>query len=215
MRSSTSSPLTSRRRPPTSATPLPGRIRQTNSGHTHAQNAAGDIQHGNSIDLVEGSTGAGGLDNIVRGAARPPIEFSIESVAANCEFTRAIRFQIRTPQTPASDQPAAYGDNVTATTVYFTPQKLQADRDCSGCPRHQRCTTAVTIETAGLTIQTPGSAAETESRQMRLRRALAHRLDADQQVAQPGAKLADAGVAGELGAETGLIARPRQLIRVP
>lgn len=110
---------------------LSGRIRQTNSGHTHIQNAPGDIQHGDSINLVEGSTGAGGLDNIVRGAARPPIEFSIESVAANCEFTRAIRFQIRSPQTPTSDQPAAYGDDVTATTVYFTPQKLSTDRDCS------------------------------------------------------------------------------------
>lgn len=110
---------------------LPGRIRQTNSGHTHIQNASGDIQHGDKIDLVEGSTGAGGLDNIVRGSARPPIEFSIESVAANCEFTRAIRFQIRSPQTPNSDQPAAYGDDVTATTVYFSAQQLAAGRDCS------------------------------------------------------------------------------------
>ena len=110
---------------------LPGRIRQTNSGHTHAQNAPGSIQSGNTIDLVEGSTGAGGLDNINRGAARPPIEFSIESVASSCEFTRVIRFQIRTPQPPTANGPAAYGDDVTATTVYFTPQKLAADRACS------------------------------------------------------------------------------------
>lgn len=110
---------------------LPERIRQTNSGHTHIQNTSGDIQHGGSIDLVEGSTGAGGLDNIVRGADRPPIEFSIESVAANCEFTRVIRFQIHTPETPTVDQPAAYGDDVTASTVYFSPQKLAADRLCS------------------------------------------------------------------------------------
>jgi hypothetical protein len=80
---------------------------------------------------VEGSTGAGGLDNIVRGADRPPIEFSIESVAANCEFTRVIRFQIHTPETPTVDQAAAYGDDVTASTVYFSPQKLAADRLCS------------------------------------------------------------------------------------
>ena len=110
---------------------LPERIRQTNSGHTHIQNASGDIQHGGAIDLVEGSTGAGGLDNIVRGADQPPIEFSIESVATNCEFTRVIRFQIHTPQTPTVDQPAAYGDDVTASTVFFSPQKLAADRFCS------------------------------------------------------------------------------------
>jgi predicted MPP superfamily phosphohydrolase len=111
---------------------LPDRIRQTNSGHLHAQNATGDIQHGNDIDLVEGSTGAGGLDNIVRGVNRPPIEFSIESVAADCEFTQIVRFQIRTPQVPTADQPAAYGDDVTASTVYFSPQKLtNGDRTCS------------------------------------------------------------------------------------
>ena len=110
---------------------LPKRIRQTNSGHLHAQNAAGDIQQGDNIDLVEGSTGAGGLDNVVRGVNRPPIEFSIESVASNCEFTQVIRFQIRTPQTPTADQPAAYGDNVTASTIYFTPQTLTGNRVCS------------------------------------------------------------------------------------
>ena len=41
---------------------------------------------------------------IVRGADRPPIEFSIESVAADCQFTRVIRFQIRSPQ-PAATSP--------------------------------------------------------------------------------------------------------------
>jgi predicted MPP superfamily phosphohydrolase len=110
---------------------LGDRIRQTNAGHTHAQNASGELQHGDHIDLVEGSTGAGGLDNIVRGANRPPIEFSIESVAPNCEFTRAVRFQIRTPDTPTGSGPAAYGDNVTASTVYFSPQKLPSGRVCS------------------------------------------------------------------------------------
>ncbi len=108
---------------------LPGRIRQTNAGHLHAQNAAGDIQHGDKIDLVEGSTGGGGLDNIVRGTARPRNEFSIESVAANCQFTRIVRFQIRS--TLSSDQPAAYGDDVTATSVYFSPQNVAAGRECS------------------------------------------------------------------------------------
>ena len=109
---------------------LPNRIRQTNSGHTHAQNASGDIQHGDSVDLVEGSTGAGGLDNLVRGSDRPPVEFSIESVASNCQFTRAIRFQIRTPASGTTDQPGAYGNDVTATSVSFRPQKISADRVC-------------------------------------------------------------------------------------
>ena len=109
---------------------LAGPIRQTNSGtptrRTPPRHPARD-----SIDLVEGSTGAGGLDNIVRGVARPPIEFSIESVAADCQFTRASASRSAPRKPRPSDQPAAYGDDVTATTVYFTPQKVAADRECS------------------------------------------------------------------------------------
>jgi predicted MPP superfamily phosphohydrolase len=113
---------------------LPGRIRQTASGHLHKQNAPGDLQHGDgSIDLVEGSTGAGGLDNIVRGEDRPPIEFSIESVGADCQFTRIVRFQINSAQPTSAQEPAtpqAYGDDVTASTIYFRPQALATGRSC-------------------------------------------------------------------------------------
>jgi len=110
---------------------LPAQIRQTNSGHVHAQNATGDIQTGTGINLVEGSTGAGGLDNIVRGAAQPPIEFSIESVAANCQFTGVLRFQVRAPQTTKTNTPQAYGDDVTLSTEYFQPQQIAAGRTCA------------------------------------------------------------------------------------
>jgi Calcineurin-like phosphoesterase len=109
---------------------LPGVIRQTDAGHLHAQNKNSDIQHGTAIDLVEGSTGAGGLDNLVRGANAPPIEFSIESVAPNCEFTRVLRFQIVSPQPSAASSPQAYGDDVTVSTVYFRPQDVIPDRVC-------------------------------------------------------------------------------------
>ncbi len=109
---------------------LPGRIRQTNAGHTHRQNDAKDIEHGSAIDLVEGSTGAGGLDNIVRGVDRPPIEFSIESVSTDCQFTRIQRFQIRSPQTPDVSTPQAYGDDVTVSTIYFRPQDVDPTRIC-------------------------------------------------------------------------------------
>jgi hypothetical protein len=118
---------------------LPGQIRQTVSGHVHAQNTSDAIQHGTAIDLVEGSTGAGGLDNIVRGTERPPIEFSIESVGANCQFTRVVRFSITpgpagadvlAPATPGSTSPQAYGNDVTASTVYFRPQDLAGGRSC-------------------------------------------------------------------------------------
>jgi predicted MPP superfamily phosphohydrolase len=117
---------------------LPGLVRQTVSGHVHAQNDTADVQDDAAIDLVEGSTGAGGLDNIVRGTERPPIEFSIESVGADCQFTRVIRFSIEPSQTAAiltqgatsGDTPQAYGDDVTASTVYFRPQDVDPDRTC-------------------------------------------------------------------------------------
>ncbi|WP_222195333.1 metallophosphoesterase family protein [Modestobacter italicus] len=115
---------------------LPDRIRATVSGHVHAQNATADIQgDGTEIDLVEGSTGAGGLDNIVRGEERPPIEFSILSVAGDCQFTRVIRFSIEPGVTslvegPSPTSPQAFGDDVTASTVYFRPQDVADDRTC-------------------------------------------------------------------------------------
>jgi predicted MPP superfamily phosphohydrolase len=115
---------------------LPGQIRQTNSGHTHEQNSSSSIQSdggsGGAIDLVEGSTGAGGLDNLIRGADAPPVEFSIESVAADCQFTRVLRFQMRLPSAgSAAPVPAAYGDDVVASTIYFRPQELGSARVCS------------------------------------------------------------------------------------
>lgn len=114
---------------------LPGQVRQTVSGHVHAQNDSGDVQADDgTIDLVEGSTGAGGLDNIVRGTERPPVQFSIESVGADCQFTRVVRFSIASSASGGADStgttPQAYGDDVTASTVYFRPQDLDPDRTC-------------------------------------------------------------------------------------
>lgn len=128
---------------------LPGQVRQTVAGHTHRQNASDELQDDDmTIDLVEGSTGAGGLDNIVRGDERPPIQFSIQSVSADCQFTRIVRFSIRSagPVGPVvaevggESTPQAYGDNVTASTVYFRPQEVDEDRSCGpelgiGTPR--------------------------------------------------------------------------------
>jgi predicted MPP superfamily phosphohydrolase len=115
---------------------LPDRIRETVAGHLHEQNAPDDIQDGSQIDLVEGSTGAGGLSDIVRGDDRPRIEFSIESVAPDCQFTRIVRFRIdsSTPTATSSTEattPQAFGDDVTASTIYFTRQDIDADRTCS------------------------------------------------------------------------------------
>nr|WP_218859487.1 metallophosphoesterase [Petropleomorpha daqingensis] len=115
---------------------LPDRIRQTNVGHVHKQNDPGDLQSDGRIDLVEGSTGAGGLNDIVRGDTRPPIAFSIESVAPDCQFTRVVRFAIAssTPTSASAAEattPQAFGDDVTASTIYFTPQDIDDNRTCS------------------------------------------------------------------------------------
>jgi hypothetical protein len=113
---------------------LPGQIRQTNAGHTHAQNASNQVQPGTAIDLVEGSTGAGGLDAVA--ASRPPIEFSIESVAADCQFTKIVRFQLGSSAASATGitsvaSAASYGQNVVASTIYLKPQDVGSARYCS------------------------------------------------------------------------------------
>ena len=110
---------------------LPGQIRQTNAGHTHKQNGDDSIQKGATIGLVEGSTGAGGLDQLNRGLPQTPIEFSIESVAANCQFTRLVRFQI-TGTAPGSADAVTSDDlpQVAASTQYLRPQDIGANRRC-------------------------------------------------------------------------------------
>ena len=61
---------------------LPDRIRQTNSGHTHTQNAPGDLQSGDSGRSISsrGPPEPAGSTTSTAAAARPPIEFSIETV---------------------------------------------------------------------------------------------------------------------------------------
>ncbi|SOD72271.1 calcineurin-like phosphoesterase family protein [Jatrophihabitans sp. GAS493] len=111
---------------------LPGQIRQTNSGHLHAQNETSQIQSGSNINLVEGSTGAGGLDNIERKSTqRPPVEFSIESVADNCEFTKLLRFQLNNAAVAEAANAATFGQDVTVSTLYFKTQKVDVDRVCT------------------------------------------------------------------------------------
>jgi len=107
---------------------LPKRIRQANSGHTHEQNKIGDIQSGENVNLVEGSTGAGGLDHIMGKAS--PIEFSIESVAASCQFTKLLRFQVADPAMAETANPVAAREDVTVSTVYLAPQKVSDNRFC-------------------------------------------------------------------------------------
>jgi predicted MPP superfamily phosphohydrolase len=109
---------------------LPGQIRQTNAGHEHEQNADADLQKDATINLVEGSTGAGGLDNINRGVPAPPIEFSIESVAPNCQFTKVVRFQLQGPPPATSDTTPVSGQQVTAATLYLDRQQIAAGRTC-------------------------------------------------------------------------------------
>lgn len=110
---------------------LQGRVRQVNSGHVHHQNAASDVQKNGVINLVEGSTGAGGLKEVGIDVKPVPIEFSIESVAADCQFTKVVRFQIAGSAPSSPDVPAPTADNVTASTLYLSPQKIASGRQCS------------------------------------------------------------------------------------
>lgn len=110
-------------------------LRQTNAGHRHQQNESTEIQDDSGIDLIEGTTGAGGLDVIGRGSERPPAAFSIESVAIDCQFTRVIRFQIspsgRVGAATGQVRPRSAGSDVTASTIYLQPQDIDEDRTCS------------------------------------------------------------------------------------
>lgn len=113
------------------ASDLPGQIRQTNAGHLHMQNGDDQVQHDGIVDLVEGSTGAGGLDRINRAGPVPPVEFSIESVAANCQFTKVVRFQLVGPPPAATNATPSTGQQVTASTLYLNRQEIDDGRLCT------------------------------------------------------------------------------------
>jgi len=108
---------------------LPGRVRQVNSGHVHQQNATSDIQKNGVINLVEGSSGAGGLKEVGLDVQQVPVEFSIESVAADCQFTKLVRFQVA-GATATDASPDQSGENVTANTIYLNPQKVPEGEQC-------------------------------------------------------------------------------------
>jgi hypothetical protein len=110
---------------------LDGRVRQTNSGHTHKQNADSDVQSGKTIKLVEGSTGAGGLKEVGLEVKPSPVEFSIESVAQDCQFTKVVRFQVKGAAPTSTDLSTADAQNVTASTLYLKPQDVPDGRTCS------------------------------------------------------------------------------------
>jgi hypothetical protein len=113
------------------ASDLRGRVRQIDAGHLHMQNPDSGLQQGALIKLIEGSTGAGGLDNLSTDLMPPPVEFSIESVAANCQFTKVVRFQIRgTAPTSATRLTSEGPPQVTVTTHYFLPQQVAPHRAC-------------------------------------------------------------------------------------
>ena len=110
---------------------LPGQIRQVNSGHVHQQNADSDVQKGGVINLVEGSSGAGGLKEVGMDVTPVPIEFSIESVAADCQFTKVVRFQVAGAAPTSSTSVVSGAENVTASTIYLDPQQLPAGEQCA------------------------------------------------------------------------------------
>jgi hypothetical protein len=112
-------------------TDLHGNVRQVDAGHVHQQNPDSSLQQGGLIKLIEGSTGAGGLDALDTNVPPPPVEFSIESVAANCQFTKIVRFQIQgTAPTSARVLTPSRPPQVTATTHYFSPQQVTPNRSC-------------------------------------------------------------------------------------
>lgn len=127
------------------------RVRQIVSGHTHRQNESDSIQSDGLINLGEGSTGAGGLDNISGDGEGPPIRFSIEAVAPDCQFTKLVRFTI------AYDPGAVTGEvpvsaNRSIETVYFQDQVIEADRVCDtslGISEVRSVITPVMSEAAG------------------------------------------------------------------
>lgn len=110
------------------ATALGPGVRAQASGHVHRQNPVSDLQRTDrdSIRLVEGTTGIGGL----LADSGDSMEFSIMSVASNCQFTRIVRYQMQDPALPTAAI-SSFGTNSSFVAHYFQQQQISADRVCS------------------------------------------------------------------------------------
>ncbi len=111
------------------ATALGPGVRAQASGHVHHQNAASDLQRADQADirLIEGTTGMGGL----LANNGDPMEFSIMSVATNCQFTRIVRYQLQDPALPTEALSSSFGTNSSFAVHYFHRQQITGDRICS------------------------------------------------------------------------------------
>ncbi len=105
---------------------LKNRVRLMANGHTHEQNNLNDLQQSNDfINLVEGSTGMGGILN----NSRVSQQFSVLKVAADCQFVSIERYKLSDISLPLSGD-STYGNNSSVTTFYFKPQSITHNRAC-------------------------------------------------------------------------------------
>jgi len=104
-------------------------LRAQASGHVHRQNPVADLQTAGRADirLVEGSTGMGGLLSNYD----EPMQLSILSVAADCQYTRTVRYTLQDPALTTEALASSFGTNSSFVVHYFRPQKIPADRTCS------------------------------------------------------------------------------------
>ena len=91
------------------------------AGHYHHQNDPKTIESLGYIYLNEGSTGMGGLTHY----DSSPMEFSIMSVAPDCQFTEVTRYQLSNPVATDGNSDAKIA------TYALKPQKISKQRVCS------------------------------------------------------------------------------------
>lgn len=103
-------------------------VRAQASGHVHRQNDESDLQDGDRIRLVEGTTGLGGL---LRVGGDDPMSFSILSVAPDCQFTRIVRYQLADPTLSTDAAATSFGENSSFVVHYFDRQDTATDRVCA------------------------------------------------------------------------------------
>lgn len=107
----------------------PKHLRQVNFGHRHMQNPSKDIQKDKVITLEEGSTGGGGLDHIDTHAS--PVQFTIASIAPNCQETKLLRYSL-SPSISGIGNARDYNGGVTTVdTIYLRTQNIEAGRSCA------------------------------------------------------------------------------------
>ncbi len=109
---------------------LGDRDRVVMQGHLHTQNDVHEIQHGDQFNIIEGTTGRGGLTKYSPNSS-VPVSWSILSIGGDCQVQSIMRVQQSDPTLPQGVEGQTNSSDSSLVTYKFKPQSGLEGRVCT------------------------------------------------------------------------------------